>query len=240
MIIIFTNILTAFFIVIISLLLIIYFVKFFNRIINYYPQEIINVNISKKKRMDDNDALDFYIINYGKQKILEHIAKIENWKEKKLKKVNINSKKYKRIIKRWVKNSYKAFKFEFYREKTRYKQENYIKYPYIIKETCNSFNISEQKILERIDFLESNGCYITYNQYNRVDQRKLLTQELREIIKKRDNFTCQECGKQMFDEVGLQIDHIIPIAKGGKTVPKNLRVLCSKCNGKKGSKITEI
>ena len=36
--------------------------------------------------------------------------------------------------------------------------------------------------------------------------------------------------------VGLHIDHIIPIAKGGKSVPNNLRVLCSKCNGAKGSK----
>ena len=36
----------------------------------------------------------------------------------------------------------------------------------------------------------------------------------------------------MSDEVGLQIDHIIPVSEGGKTVPSNLQVLCSKCNGK--------
>ena len=34
----------------------------------------------------------------------------------------------------------------------------------------------------------------------------------------RDNYTCQICGKYMPDEVGLQVDHIIPVAKGGKTV----------------------
>ena len=39
------------------------------------------------------------------------------------------------------------------------------------------------------------------------------------------------------DEVGLHIDHIIPVSKGGKTIKSNLRVLCSKCNGKKSNKL---
>ena len=44
----------------------------------------------------------------------------------------------------------------------------------------------------------------------------------------------------MPDEVGLHIDHIVPIAKGGKTVKSNLQVLCSKCNGKKSSKTHSV
>ena len=54
-------------------------------------------------------------------------------------------------------------------------------------------------------------------------------------IAERDNYTCQICGKYMPDGVGLHIDHIVPIKKGGKSVPSNLRVLCSKCNGRKSS-----
>ena len=55
-------------------------------------------------------------------------------------------------------------------------------------------------------------------------------------IMRRDNYTCQICGKYMPDGVGLHIDHILPISKGGKSVPSNLQVLCSKCNGKKSDK----
>ena len=63
-----------------------------------------------------------------------------------------------------------------------------------------------------------------------------MKKSLRDQIAFRDNYTCQICGKQMSDGVGLHVDHIISIKNGGKSVPSNLRVLCSKCNGKKGSK----
>ena len=63
-----------------------------------------------------------------------------------------------------------------------------------------------------------------------------MTKELRQQIIDRDKYTCQLCGKYMPDEVGLHIDHIVSISKGGKTVPSNLQVLCSKCNGIKSNK----
>ena len=63
-----------------------------------------------------------------------------------------------------------------------------------------------------------------------------MTKELRQQIIDRDKYTCQLCGKYMPDEVGLHIDHIVSISKGGKTVPSNLQVLCSKCNGSKSNK----
>lgn len=70
-------------------------------------------------------------------------------------------------------------------------------------------------------------------------QRALMTSRLREEIKVRDNYTCQKCGLSIKDEKNLllEIDHIIPISKGGITCKDNLQTLCWKCNRSKGSKI---
>jgi hypothetical protein len=73
----------------------------------------------------------------------------------------------------------------------------------------------------------------------KAHQRTLMTKTLREAIKARDNFTCQKCGISIFDEphLLLEIDHIIPISKGGITTYNNLQTLCWCCNRKKGSKL---
>lgn len=70
-------------------------------------------------------------------------------------------------------------------------------------------------------------------------QRALMTSNLREKIKERDNYTCQKCGISIEKEPNLllEIDHIIPLSKGGLTSENNLQALCWRCNRKKGSKI---
>lgn len=67
-------------------------------------------------------------------------------------------------------------------------------------------------------------------------QRKLLSSSLRYDILKRDDFKCTICGRGAKDGVQLHVDHIIPVAKGGKTVPENLRTLCADCNLGKSDK----
>lgn len=69
-------------------------------------------------------------------------------------------------------------------------------------------------------------------------QRALMTLSLREKIKKRDNFKCCNCNLGIKDEPNLllEIDHIIPLSKGGKTIWENLQTLCWRCNRAKGSK----
>lgn len=70
-------------------------------------------------------------------------------------------------------------------------------------------------------------------------QRLLMTSQLREKIKKRDNFTCQICSNSSYNERNLllEIDHIIPVSLGGLTIDENLQTLCWKCNRSKGSKL---
>lgn len=71
-------------------------------------------------------------------------------------------------------------------------------------------------------------------------QRALMTSKLREHIKKRDDYTCQICGASMKNEPNLllEIDHIIPVSKGGLTTEENLQTLCWRCNRRKGAKLS--
>ena len=58
-------------------------------------------------------------------------------------------------------------------------------------------------------------------------------------ILKRDNFTCQYCGRKA-PSVILEVDHIIPISKGGEDTPENLITSCSLCNVQKGNKEVKL
>lgn len=95
--------------------------------------------------------------------------------------------------------------------------------------------MTEETIAELIKVLESK---LTASAFAK-EQRTLMTKKLREFIKKRDNFTCCNCGNSTYLEPNLllEIDHVIPVAKGGRTVEENLQTLCWKCNRAKGAKI---
>ena len=49
-------------------------------------------------------------------------------------------------------------------------------------------------------------------------------------------YTCASCGKQYSNKLFLHVDHIIPLNKGGKSIPENLQILCRSCNAKKGDR----
>lgn len=128
--------------------------------------------------------------------------------------------------------------FEFYRLQTRYSQSNYVRTSYKVSQCVQVISFTADAFVERYNLLRgTSGNKLSMKDYDSSNQRKLMTPELRQMIKERDNYTCQLCNKYMPDEVGLEIDHIIPVSEGGKTVPDNLQVLCSKCNRRKSNKI---
>lgn len=57
-------------------------------------------------------------------------------------------------------------------------------------------------------------------------------------IVRRDNSTCQICGKNLKDNE-VEFDHVIPISKGGSSEENNIRLTCFKCNRDKSDK-TEL
>jgi 5-methylcytosine-specific restriction endonuclease McrA len=59
---------------------------------------------------------------------------------------------------------------------------------------------------------------------------------LRFAVLRRDGFRCAYCGRGEAERVRLHIDHLVPVARGGRTVIDNLVTACQDCNlGKSAS-----
>ncbi|PSB04740.1 HNH endonuclease [Merismopedia glauca] len=61
------------------------------------------------------------------------------------------------------------------------------------------------------------------------NSRIKIPDEVRKYVFIRNNYQCQSCGKT-HQETELNIDHIIPLAKGGSNDISNLQSLCRTCN----------
>lgn len=69
----------------------------------------------------------------------------------------------------------------------------------------------------------------------RVERGKV-SNKMRFSIYDRDGYRCRICGAtERYAQ--LEIDHIIPIAKGGKSTYNNLQTLCHRCNVNKGDSL---
>lgn len=70
------------------------------------------------------------------------------------------------------------------------------------------------------------------------EERREPSLGLRYKVLARDRFRCAICGRSPATDldVTLHVDHIEPVAAGGKTTEENLRALCVDCNLGKGTK----
>jgi|ERR1035438_42144 hypothetical protein len=62
-----------------------------------------------------------------------------------------------------------------------------------------------------------------------------LSAKVRWQVLARDSFTCKYCGRRAGTDVCLEVDHKIPVAKGGTNEIENLFAACLDCNRGKGS-----
>ncbi|SDA57389.1 HNH endonuclease [Methanobrevibacter millerae] len=59
--------------------------------------------------------------------------------------------------------------------------------------------------------------------------RQPIPRKLRHEVFMRDGYRCRECGASK-EETSLEIDHIVPVARGGTNDIDNLQTLCRECN----------
>ncbi len=202
-----------------------------------YPYFYYSFDVSGKKNPEFDELIDEFLIKGNFLRICYHYQSIQKWKDDCRNKINksglksFREKQYQKCL-----DDANAFQFKATRKRTRYSQNNNKRISYTVEDVVKSFSCGFEYIQGRNKRLFAINYECTLRQYNSKEQRKYMTKELRKEIMERDNYTCKICGKYMPDEVGLHIDHIIPVSKGGKSVPSNLQVLCSKCNGKKSNK----
>ena len=101
---------------------------------------------------------------------------------------------------------------------------------------CVFYEEQVRMAIEELDKIQETQ----FNAYDEVTRRKheraRVTPSVRYNIMKRDGFRCCLCGRSAADGIELEVDHIVPISKGGNTVYSNLQTLCRDCNRGKGTK----
>jgi 5-methylcytosine-specific restriction endonuclease McrA len=121
-----------------------------------------------------------------------------------------------------------------------------VPYPVYLFEYVSAGGNSSQRTSVKLDrqtldaLIETLGRKIRFKK-TAAGQRALMTASLRSFIKERDNHTCQNtpCGISVAREphLLLEVDHIIPVSKGGMSAPANLQTLCWRCNRTKSNKL---
>lgn len=83
------------------------------------------------------------------------------------------------------------------------------------------------------------GCVVVTNwdkrQFEGDFSRLTVPKATAEALVLRDEGVCQDCGAAE----GLEIDHIVPVTKGGSNELSNLQLLCGPCNRRKGNRVRQ-
>jgi hypothetical protein len=121
-----------------------------------------------------------------------------------------------------------------------------VPYPVYVFEYVSAGGNSSQRTTITLDTRTIDALVETLSEKIRwrksaAGQRALMTAKLRELIKSRDNHTCKQCSISVHAEphLLLEVDHIIPVSRGGLSTEENLQTLCWRCNRTKSNKILD-
>ena len=130
-----------------------------------------------------------------------------------------NKKKLYKYHKEWRKQNPDKYR----EQRKRWKKKN----PDKVKESQRRYI---KKYPEKIRFL------IRKNKRRRDNAEGSHTFGEWELLKRQYGYCCPACGK-CETEIKLEIDHIIPLSKGGSNYIENIQPLCRSCNSKKHDKM---
>ncbi len=103
------------------------------------------------------------------------------------------------------------------------------------KKLAFRLRITEDELKTVIDGLSR---WIEEGEYKEPETKwasRYISPDVRELILEKYNRACNSCGSTE----NIEIDHIIPISKGGDSRAENLQTLCRPCNRSKRHRLTE-
>ena len=112
-------------------------------------------------------------------------------------------------------------------------------YGQVYSKKSDTFTIPEIENILKLLNQKSGDFYLNHDIWKsicRVERGKV-SNKMRFAIYQRDHYRCQKCGFTSDKTNELEIDHIFPIAKGGKSNFDNLQTLCHKCNALKADTV---
>lgn len=136
----------------------------------------------------------------------KEVDKIINYKSKN--KTNYSSKKFQKIENRVLNDSIHK------------RKEFLIKLKLEVYYRSNAGKVNETRY-GNYSFEDLVKLYKEWQNGNKYEEtikqeRKIMNDDIRYNVLKRDNFTCKLCGISAKDGAKLHVDHIIPVSKGGK------------------------
>ena len=141
--------------------------------------------------------------------------------------------KYYKAHKEQLKKSHAQYYQQHKEEEARRWQRYYLENKEKIKARVREYN--KRHLAERAAWESKRRALKRSTQPGLTDQQKAEIKEIYRRAKEDPNVRCYICGKKI--PLGHRhVDHIVPLAKGGKHVPSNLAIACDECNQHKYNK----